>query len=357
MDFIIGILFLGGLAVYVYFKFIQTDSNSSPRIKRKNTSAKTRPLRYKPSLKVASMEEDKPSTIEDNVKSLKSTLRQLRKQAEKMEQNDDPGLDSVLEDIRLREEMISEYEVEKLVEKVKDLKTYRALVRKYDNNSYGNVANHDEIERISGVFEEAVSITGEKVYKYILQADIDTHTPLDLLIKLGKALTPEETREIQKQYSYCEPMEVTYSESEYIKDEIEGYAEELKEEGLQELIKFRKIIENNSLTESSKQEEIDKLVDSSKLLRDVHFHGTDDGQYYYDFIIEAKSLKLEGYNIPMVDKFVKSGYDTIEKIIEVPEDEIRVWYGVGSKTLNSILIAQKRARERVKDANEKKTEA
>lgn len=339
METLLGLFLLGAFGFYLYLR---------SKEEKEDKSSLSEPFRKLNTSKINTnkqIDSSKVNSTSDNVKYLKTELRKLRKEAERMERHDQDGLDDVKSEIKHIEKIIHPYEVDQLLKKVTDLKSYRALEKKYENTDYGETISYEEIERREAVLEEAFTIAGEKTYKYILWADVSIDTPLAVLEKAGKAYFPDEASKIKESCDQCILSEVPFSEAGDINSEIEDYKIDLKDAGIKELIKLRAVFENDSFDEIAKDKKINEIVSKSNILKELYFDDYGNDDYYDQYLFKRKVQKLSEYNIPKVEKFIASGYETIDEIVNVDANEISSWDGVGKITLDKIVEAQERVKK------------
>ena len=205
-----------------------------------------------------------------------------------------------------------------------------AAEERYDNS--GTEKNSDRVD----VLEYAVNLAYDNPYRYyIAERDVDSpHTPLRILKSVGKAITqakydalPEDDRK------YYDVMTLSDASTP---EEAKDVASSELTDGVRELMKFRKIVEDEKLDDEQKEKKMSKLVSASEYLRG--FFNDDD--YYSQFRNEELAMSMAKYNIPAIETFIEKGYRTVEDIMSVPEDEIIKWPGIGEKTLEKIREAR-----------------
>lgn len=180
----------------------------------------------------------------------------------------------------------------RLAEKAMDLKAYRGLQTRLKNAKKrvesASPENYDEQFRQMELLERAVEIVGEKVYRHVYSLnEINPHTPLEELKKQNKSLSPEEYNN-SKAYRDGYTGVVLMKNSHQLKSVVARYKEEAKKDGLEELIKFRKIIENSKLSSTEKAKKINVLVDKSTYLRTLFFDTEHEIPFYEQYLIGAK---------------------------------------------------------------------
>ncbi len=329
METLIALLVWGSIGYFLYLKF-----KRKAEIKEAKPSNMVKAFKKQNITKSNINTPTKARSIHDDVKDLKSTLRKLRKKAENMERYDEDGVDDVYKEIEHYEKIINPYEIKKLVEKVTDLKSYRALEKRQESLDYNGSSGHEEMERQALVIEEALYAVGSKSYKYVVCINVYVDTPLDILKKNGKAFPYNEAMAIKSSCDRCEVSEVTFDEI----DELDFYIDECKENaddnGIKDLIKLRTVFENDLFDEIEKEKKINSIVSKSYILKELYFDGYGDDDYYDQYLFKINVQELSEYDIPKIEKFIARGYTTIEKIINVPSEEIGSWEGVGKITLD-----------------------
>jgi len=338
METLIGLFFLGSVGFYLYLRFKEKEEEEPSALERFNKRSVSKINKSK------HFDPPKENSTSDNVKYLKSTLKKLRKEAEKIERYDEDGLDKVNSEIKHIEKIIHPYEVDQLLKKVTDLRSYRALERKYENTDYGETISYGEIERRETVLEEAFYTAGEKPYKYLLCADIYVDTPLSILEKIGKVYSHDEAMEIKISCSDCRLDVITFGEINDLDMYIDECKEEIEESGIKDLIKLRIIVENDELDSLEKEQKVNSLVLKSDVLKELYFDDYSNDDYYHQYLFKLKVQELAEYDIPKVEEFISRSYTTVEEIVNVPADEINLWNGIGKITLEKIVNAQDKLR-------------
>lgn len=198
---------------------------------------------------------------------------------------------------------------------------------------------YEKTEEKQSIMEMALDYAYVNPYRYYYEVDPDVDTTLLELNMIGKTISVKKYNELDEftraKYSpiSLEEVENVEEANEIAKDNVLVEEDEFKD-----LFNYRKIIESDE-TEEDKEKKFNKLVSKSEFLMDELYLDEDEGgslydQYKYIKIMDGKIKKLEP--LPHANFFVNNGYEGIEIISALSDEEIRSIEGIGSKRLSEI---------------------
>ncbi len=215
-----------------------------------------------------------------------------------------------------------------------------ALGDKMDDYHYNDKElMYEKAEEKQSIMGMALEYAQTNPYRYYYVEDLTVDTPLSVLKILGKTISVQKYNELDEK-DRNKYYVVTLEEAENIND-AEDIAKDdslIEDEYLKDIIDYRKIIESNE-TDEEKEKKFNKLVIKSDYLMDeLYLDETDNislyEQYKHIQITNEKINKL--YPLPYANFFINNGYETIEVIASMTNNEILGMDGVGKKKLSEI---------------------
>jgi len=292
METLIGLLFWGGIAYYLYMKFFQ---NKGTRTHIEDSFV------YKNNRAGFSPKTEAQKIIE--AKEIASNVKTHR------------GLEGLQDKIDTLGEKMDDYH--------------------FDENE----RMYNKTEEKQSIMEMALEYAGSNPYRYYYGAEPDTDTPLRELGVIGKTISVKKYNELDEELRGKFDV-ITLEDAESVEEANEYAVGDILIEGdeLKDLKAFRQIIESDE-TDEEKEKKFNKLVSKSEYLIDELYLDENEeeslyDQYKYIQIMDAKIVKL--YPLPCANFFVNHGYEDIEKISTLSDEEIRSMEGIGPKRLSEI---------------------
>lgn len=306
MESLIGLLFWGGVAYYVYRKlFVKEKRKDSSANKKQGSKAKEQTF------------EDKGNEAEEIAKKVKTHK----------------GLEALQEKIYTLEEKMDDYQFN------------------------DNERMYEKTEEKHSIMEMALEYANENPYRYYYCEDPDVDTPIAELKMIGKSISVQKYKTLDAELR-GNFWHVSLEEAESLEeaDEIVEDNMSVEKDELNDLMAFRKIIESDE-TEEGKEKKFNKLVSKSVYLMVELDLDKDENISLYEQYKDIQSIneKIQKLDpLPYANFFVDNGYENIEKISALSDEEIRNMEGIGSKRLseireylNGIKILKQEINERV----------
>jgi len=204
----------------------------------------------------------------------------------------------------------------------------------------------DKLKDKARILEEAIDIASNKPFRYYIESlDVNITAPKEIFKFIGKAITPKKYEELDntlKQYFD----EITFSDVNDVEEAVEIAKSEV-DDRVKEIIAFRKIVDDEKLSEEHKIKKLDNFMKTSNVLVDEFDDPDDFGNYYYQYLRLRDIKELENFGIKKAGYFVDNGYSTIEEVINVPPEKIIEWHGIGEATLKAITDSQRLAKSKL----------
>lgn len=253
------------------------------------------------------------------------------------------------EDSRFIPKTMEQQEIE-AKEIAKSVKTHRgleglqnkidALSDKMDEYHFKeNDLMYEKTEEKQRIMESALEYAGTNPYRYYYAEDPDIDTPLVELKMIGKTISVQKYNELDEMIR--DNFDVIYLEDADNIDEANEYAEDniyLDRDDFKDLLSYRKIIESDE-TDEGKEKKFNTLVKKSDYLVEELELDPDDSlslyeQYRQMLIMYEKIDKL--FPLPYAEIFIANGYEFIEEIINLSDQEILGINNIGPKRLSEV---------------------
>ncbi len=292
MEALVGLLFWGGVAYYIYIKFTNGDKTSikvEDSFVYKNESSGFTP-------KSDVLREIEAKEIAKSIK----THRGLEGLQNKID-----ALGDKMEDYHFNEK-------ELMYEKTEEKQT---------------------------IMEMALNYAGSNPYRYYYCEDPTVDTTLTELKMIGKSISVQKYNELDEKIRNVFDV-ISLEEAENVEEANELAKDNVlsEEEEFRDLISYRKIIESNE-TDKEKEKKFNRLVKKSEYLMDeLDLDPEDDlspyEQYLEDEILGEKIGAL--YPMPHAWVLVQNGVETIEDVRALSNEELLALSDIGSKRLLDI---------------------
>ncbi len=198
---------------------------------------------------------------------------------------------------------------------------------------------YEKTEEKQTIMEMALGYAGSNPYRYYYCEDLTIDTTLAELKMIGKSISVQKYNELNEEIRnvfdvIClEDAENAEEANELAKDYVLS-----EEEDFRDLVSYRKIIESNE-TDREKEKKFNRLVKKSEYLMDELGIDPEDDLSPYKQYLEEKILgeKISVlYPMPHARVLVKNGVKTIEDVRALSDEELLALSDIGPKRLLEI---------------------